>query len=234
MSVDYDPFGNIISGTLVGEYGFSTKPLIDDLDWYYYGFRYYDPQTGRWPSRDPIGENWETAEFNVYAFVRNDSLSWVDLLGQEISPSEFDKWGGQRGMNRKESMGNCWRYAADDPAKPGEPHSPMPDGWKPEGDIFQDPKGKKNCKSLMEAVQSQGGSAPSGGSCPDCHDLITVQYSDGISDGNRIRQDAHFGGGGGWSDKRGNTPPTSLPNSNARPGYIKCGEWCLPKGTDTD
>jgi RHS repeat-associated protein len=22
----------------------------------YYGFRYYDPQTGRWPSRDPIGE----------------------------------------------------------------------------------------------------------------------------------------------------------------------------------
>jgi RHS repeat-associated protein len=56
MNVVYDPFGNIISGTLVGEYGFSTKPLIDNLDWYYYGFRYYDPQTGRWPSRDPIAE----------------------------------------------------------------------------------------------------------------------------------------------------------------------------------
>jgi YD repeat-containing protein len=46
MSVDYDPFGNMIEGTLVGEYGFSTKPLINDLDWYYYGFRYYDPVTG--------------------------------------------------------------------------------------------------------------------------------------------------------------------------------------------
>jgi len=56
MSVDYDPFGNIIDGTLVGEYGFSTKPLIGGIQWYYYGFRYYDPVTGRWPSRDPIGE----------------------------------------------------------------------------------------------------------------------------------------------------------------------------------
>ena len=56
MNVDYDPFGNIISGTLVGEYGFSTKPLIDNIDWYYYGFRYYDAVTGRWPSRDPIHE----------------------------------------------------------------------------------------------------------------------------------------------------------------------------------
>ena len=56
MNVDYDPFGNIIRGTLTGDYGFSTKPLIDQIDWYYYGFRYYDPVTGRWPSRDPIEE----------------------------------------------------------------------------------------------------------------------------------------------------------------------------------
>ena len=39
-----------------GEYAFSTKPLVEGLDWYYYGYRYYDPVTGRWPSRDPIGE----------------------------------------------------------------------------------------------------------------------------------------------------------------------------------
>ena len=56
MNVDYDPFGNIIRGNLTGEYGFSTKPLIDGIDWYYYGFRYYDPVTGRWLNRDPIGE----------------------------------------------------------------------------------------------------------------------------------------------------------------------------------
>lgn len=30
MNVAYDPFGNVISGTLVGDYGFSTKPLIEE------------------------------------------------------------------------------------------------------------------------------------------------------------------------------------------------------------
>ncbi|MDQ8209457.1 RHS repeat-associated core domain-containing protein [Coraliomargarita sp. SDUM461003] len=78
MSVDYDPFGNIINGTLVGEYGFSTKPLIDGIDWYYYGFRYYDPQTGRWPSRDPIGKQ---GGINLYGFVGNEVTYAIDFLG---------------------------------------------------------------------------------------------------------------------------------------------------------
>ena len=78
MNVAYDPFGNIISGTLVGEYGFSTKPLIDGLDWYYYGFRYYDPVTGRWPSRDPIGER---GGYNIYGMIGNDLIGEIDFLG---------------------------------------------------------------------------------------------------------------------------------------------------------
>ena len=78
MNVAYDPFGNIIDGTLVGEYGFSTKPLIDDLNWYYYGFRYYDPTTGRWPNRDPIEEQ---GGLNLYAFVGNDGVNAWDQLG---------------------------------------------------------------------------------------------------------------------------------------------------------
>ena len=85
MNVDYDSYGNIISGTLVGDYGFSTKPLVDDLDWYYYGFRYYDPVTGRWSSRDPIGEY---GGRNRYAFVGNSPTNLVDVLGLwGISPS---------------------------------------------------------------------------------------------------------------------------------------------------
>ena len=79
MSVDYDPFGNIIEGTLVGDYGFSTKPLINDLDWYYYGFRYYDPLSGRWPSRDPIGES---GGINLYGMVDNDPINAIDFLGR--------------------------------------------------------------------------------------------------------------------------------------------------------
>ena len=78
MSVAYDPFGNIIEGKLVGDYGFSSKPLIENLDWYYYGFRYYDPVTGRWPSRDPLGE---FGGLNLYAFVSNNVSNEIDLLG---------------------------------------------------------------------------------------------------------------------------------------------------------
>ena len=81
MNVAYDPFGNIISGTLVGEYGFSTKPFVVGPDWYYYGFRYYDPVTGRWPSRDPIGEQ---GGINLYAMVGNDAINRVDFLGLKI------------------------------------------------------------------------------------------------------------------------------------------------------
>jgi len=46
----------------------------------YYGYRYYDPLTGRWPSRDPIGER---GGINLYGFVWNDGLNKVDLLGAE-------------------------------------------------------------------------------------------------------------------------------------------------------
>jgi hypothetical protein len=45
----------------------------------YYGYRYYDPKTGRWPSRDPIEEE---GGVNLYAFVLNDGSNRVDYIGQ--------------------------------------------------------------------------------------------------------------------------------------------------------
>ena len=47
----------------------------------YYGFRYLDPLTGRWPSRDPIGEE---GGVNVYGFVGNAAIQRIDILG--LSP----------------------------------------------------------------------------------------------------------------------------------------------------
>ncbi len=46
-----------------------------------YGYRYYDPLTGRWPSRDPIGED---GGVNLYGFVRNDGVDLIDPLGQDF------------------------------------------------------------------------------------------------------------------------------------------------------
>ena len=44
----------------------------------YYAYRYYDPVTGRWPSRDPIEES---GGVNLYGFVRNVGVSYFDVLG---------------------------------------------------------------------------------------------------------------------------------------------------------
>jgi hypothetical protein len=43
-----------------------------------YGYRYYDPITGRWPSRDPIEER---GGWNLYGFVGNDGVNRWDLYG---------------------------------------------------------------------------------------------------------------------------------------------------------
>ncbi len=56
----------------------------------HYGYRYYDPVTGRWPSRDPIGER---GGLNLYGFVGNDGVNRWDLLGlDERSLDGYDSW----------------------------------------------------------------------------------------------------------------------------------------------
>jgi RHS repeat-associated protein len=78
----YDPFGNttLTSGTKADDfaYRFSTKPLDSATGLYYYGYRWYDPLTGRWPSRDPIEEE---GGLNLYGFVGNDGIRFFDFLG---------------------------------------------------------------------------------------------------------------------------------------------------------
>jgi len=64
-----------------------TPPEGDDssdfqgltMDVSYYGYRWYDPFTGRWPSRDPIEER---GGVNLYGFVRNNGVKKWDYLGK--------------------------------------------------------------------------------------------------------------------------------------------------------
>jgi len=51
-----------------------------------YGYRWYDPLTGRWPSRDPIEE---AGGVNLYAFVRNDPTDLIDLRGLFVEEVKF-------------------------------------------------------------------------------------------------------------------------------------------------
>jgi RHS repeat-associated protein len=79
---EYDPFGKttVATGPKAQDFShrFSTKPLDATTGLYYYGYRFYDPNTGRWPSRDPIEE---MGGVNLYGFVGNDGVNKWDLLG---------------------------------------------------------------------------------------------------------------------------------------------------------
>ena len=57
---------------------FSTKYQDDESDLLYYGYRYYNASTGRWVSRDPLGEH---GGQNLYALVSNAVLDDYDALG---------------------------------------------------------------------------------------------------------------------------------------------------------
>jgi RHS repeat-associated protein len=57
---------------------FSTKYTDAESGLLYYGYRYYNPSTGRWPNRDPIEEFGGRA---LYVFVGNNPISFLDALG---------------------------------------------------------------------------------------------------------------------------------------------------------
>ena len=68
-----------------------------------YNYRYYDPLTGRWPSRDPIEEQ---GGVNLYGFVRNSSINHIDLLGLEVLPFTND------GMTPSQDINGGWHAPA--------------------------------------------------------------------------------------------------------------------------
>jgi RHS repeat-associated protein len=82
----YDEFGNLMasSGTLAQPYTFSTKRYLEGIGQYYYGYRNYSPSCGMWTTRDPLGE---AGGINLYGFVGNDPLMFVDPLGEfKVNP----------------------------------------------------------------------------------------------------------------------------------------------------
>jgi len=78
----YNPYGRVPHSDYEEDennpFRFSSKYSDDETDLAYYGYRYYSPETGRWPSRDPIGER---GGVNPYAFVLNSPVMGVDLVG---------------------------------------------------------------------------------------------------------------------------------------------------------
>ncbi len=66
----------------------STKYLTSQTGLYYYGYRYYLAEIGRWLSRDPVYES------EIYRFVSNDSINSFDVMGllDDKKTLKYVKW----------------------------------------------------------------------------------------------------------------------------------------------
>jgi len=83
---EYGPFGELIRATgpmaKVNPFRFSTKYQDEETGLVYYGYRYYDPGTGRWPNRDPLGE----PGFELVASrSKGDAEQTIDRLRKALS-----------------------------------------------------------------------------------------------------------------------------------------------------
>ena len=105
---EYSPFGavKIESGSMVDElnYRFSTKYFDKDTNLIVYRYRNYNPQTGKWQTRDPIGEE---GGYNLYGYTNNESIQKYDVLGMWWSNVHFlktMKWGVELGLTRESAF----------------------------------------------------------------------------------------------------------------------------------
>lgn len=83
----YGPFGKLVGqwGSLasVNEMQFSSMPRDNLSGLPFYPFRAYEPNFQRWLAQDPIQE---LGGINLYRFVRNNPLRWIDPLGLGEQP----------------------------------------------------------------------------------------------------------------------------------------------------
>jgi RHS repeat-associated protein len=92
---EYDPFGHLWNATGPeaehNPFRFSTKYVDGEVGLYYYGYRYYSPELGRWVRRDPIGER---GGINLYGFAGNEPIGTKDSYGlvawEEIDRTLFE------------------------------------------------------------------------------------------------------------------------------------------------
>ena len=63
----------------------ALQPIASQPSSDYYGYRYYDPSTTKWISKDPQGE---AGGWNLTAFCANDPINNYDALGLEVHEYE--------------------------------------------------------------------------------------------------------------------------------------------------
>lgn len=163
----YGPFAEPLraSGALAkaNPFQFSTHYNDAETGVLYAKLRYYQPGTGRWLSRDPIGER---GGINLYGYVLNSPINFIDPLGLDVwveGPSPHgDKSCGSLNSSSKTSQ--------DDPKEPS-PHKSVnvgdpkgqnrgysfgkESGLTMNGKVYEDTKGDGEIQRYMKTTPEQ-------------------------------------------------------------------------------
>jgi RHS repeat-associated protein len=97
--VDYDSFGNIISGSnpsFAIPFGFAGGLHDPDTKLVRFGYRDYMPEIGKWTAKDPI--LFAGGDSNLYGYVQNDPVNFVDPEGLWIAQAIGGGVGAAYGM----------------------------------------------------------------------------------------------------------------------------------------
>jgi len=81
QAITYGPWGEVLSDTNPGfqPFGYAGGLYDPATGLVRFGERDYDPRTGRWTARDPIG--FAGGDTNLYAYVGGDPINYVDPTG---------------------------------------------------------------------------------------------------------------------------------------------------------
>jgi RHS repeat-associated protein len=82
--IDYDAFGNMTADSNPGfqPFGFAGGLYDRDTRLVRFGARDYDPETGRWMTKDPL--LFGGHQVNLYGYVRNDPINLLDPTGLDV------------------------------------------------------------------------------------------------------------------------------------------------------
>jgi RHS repeat-associated protein len=87
VQYDYDAWGNqvVVTGNMSFDFGYTGHYRHSPSNLYLAKYRAYDPAFGRWLSRDPSKDAELRLGGNLFAYVKNNSPKWIDLLGLQDS-----------------------------------------------------------------------------------------------------------------------------------------------------
>jgi RHS repeat-associated protein len=85
----YDSFGNLTAstGTTRNYFQYTAREFDTETGIYFYRARYFDPTSGRFLSEDPAED-----DLNLYAYVQNNPVNFVDPLGLYTTKNNNVPW----------------------------------------------------------------------------------------------------------------------------------------------